>query len=60
MPFLILFMFIYQTMIGQRTGIVYWGYSSVVKHLTADQEVLSSNLGAPCFDYIEKNVSLGM
>ena len=23
------------------------GYSSVVEHLTADQEVLSSNLGAP-------------
>ena len=27
-----------------------WGYSSVVEHLTADQEVPSSNLGAPlCF-----------
>ena len=24
-----------------------WGYSSVVEHLTADQEVPSSNLGAP-------------
>ena len=24
-----------------------WGYSSVLEHLTADQEVLSSNLGAP-------------
>ena len=26
-----------------------WGYSSVVEHLTADQEVPSSNLGAPLF-----------
>ena len=27
-----------------------WGYSSVVEHLTADQEVPSSNLGTPlCF-----------
>ena len=25
------------------------GYSSVVEHLTADQEVSSSNLDAPCF-----------
>ena len=26
---------------------VYWGYSSVVEHSTADREVPSSNLGAP-------------
>ena len=25
-----------------------WGYSSVVEHLTADQEVPGSNPGAPC------------
>ncbi len=26
-----------------------WGYSSVVEHLTADQEVPGSNPGAPCW-----------
>ena len=29
------------------TAIFVWGYSSVVVHLTADQEVPSSTLGAP-------------
>ena len=28
---------------------VRWGHSSVVEHLTADQEVPGSNLGAPSF-----------
>ena len=28
------------------------GHSSVVEHLTADQEVPSSNLGAPLFFYV--------
>ena len=29
-----------------------WGYSSVVEHLTADQEVPSSNLGAPFSPFV--------
>ena len=28
------------------------GYSSVVEHLTADQEVPGSNPGAPCFFFL--------
>lgn len=37
-------LFFFQLVIVEAAG----GYSSVVEHLTADQEVSSSNLDAPC------------
>ena len=34
-----------------HVGVTQWGYSSVVEHLTADQEVSGSNPDAPCFSF---------
>ena len=36
-----------KNIIFMQSTLLMWGYSSVVEHLTADQEVPSSNLGAP-------------